>query len=144
MLVLRDKTFAEKEMRFGDKIHIATNKHLSWKKARRAAIDMLDDDSKTAKKGRHAMAKESAKVGAVIGGIAGGISGRSLKGVAAGATVGAAGSYAISRVGTKLDRGYRNISSQMDSQSRRVRDQVRVAEGEMTKAEFIKKYGKNK
>lgn len=142
----------EKKMRLGDKIHIGAHKHLSYGKYRKAQIDSLEDDKATAKKGRHALAKEDAKMAALGAGIGGGIVTAAAKGnrkaaagLTAAATVGgAAGAYVSSRVGNKIARGIRNVSSTADANSRRSKDQIKVADGQMSKEEFTKKYGKEK
>ena len=132
------------KLRFMDRVSVGIDKHLKPKTLREAEIAALED--------RHGEAiiksgKVFVPVGAVIGGTVGGIATKSvkgaLKGVAAGAAsgVGGAVSLGLGSVGNRISK---KLSPTHETMSDRRLDEIKVANGEMTKKEFKKKYYNNK
>lgn len=141
-----EKLFSEKKeekiepktdkLRFMDRVSVGIDKHLKPKTLREAEIAALED--------RHGEAiiksgKVFVPVGAVIGGTVGGIATKSVKG----ALKGAAGAVGLG-LGSVNNRILKKLSPTHETMLDRRLDEIKVANGEMTKKEFKKKYYNNK
>ena len=158
------REFSEKEekkskkMGLGDKMDIWAYKNLYGKKHRKASIEELDEKEPVGK----IMARDAklmAKIGAIEGGLIGGIGAlmdkdttskserikNSLKygGGLALAGAGLAGTIGgmSSAVGVPIRRSLRKKSSKYDELWKKEQDKMRVADGQMTREEFLEKWG---
>ncbi len=150
ILKAEEKTFAEKKskkeeddkLRLMDRVELAADKHLKPKQVRKA--------EKAAVEGKVGKAiVESGKIYIPVGTVAGGVVGAlatkkvkgALKGAALGAAMGGAGTagYGVGTTGVKV---LRKISPRYDELAERRLDQLKMADGEMTKKEFKKKHYK--
>ena len=146
-----EKLFSEKKeekiepktdkLRFMDRVSVGIDKHLKPKTLREADIAALED--------RHGEAiiksgKVFVPVGAVIGGTVGGIATKSVKGALKGAAAGAAAGAVGKGLGSVNNRILKKLSPNYETMSDRRLDKLKVANDEMTKKEFKKKYYNNK
>jgi hypothetical protein len=157
------REFSEKEdkpkkLSTRDKMDIWAYKNLYGKKYRKASIEELDEKEPVGK----IMARDAkmmAKIGAIEGGLIGGIGGalmgkdtskserikNSLKyggGLAlAGGGIGGYIGGMSSAVGVPIRRSLRKKSSKDDELWKKEQDKMRVADGQMTREEFLEKWG---
>lgn len=111
--------------------------------------DNLEGNIKESAKNNLKMAAGFTGAGTAVGAIAGGIKGKSLRSAKEGAKVGAAigglvgGSTALgATAGTAAVKGLRKVSKHYDTAAQKRLDEIKVAEGKMSKAEFAKKWYK--
>lgn len=151
--VLDEETYLEKlyskkeddtKLKIGDRMNIWANKHLATKGDREAMIESTE-------KGKHGKMVKRAAISAGIGGAIGGGAGTKILGGsnkmalatagiygAAAAAGGAAGSY----IGAKGRDFLRKHSKSYDKKIEKQKDAIKVANGDMSKAEFAKKHYK--
>lgn len=151
--VLDEETYLERlysekkddtKLKMGDRMDIWANKHLATKGDREAAIE-------SAEKGKHGrMVKRAAVSSGIVGATLGGVNAKMLGGsnkmalAAAGLTGaataggGAAGAY----IGAKGRDFLRKHSKSYDKFAEKMTDKIKVANGDMSKAEFAKKHYK--
>lgn len=152
ILKAEEKTFAEKKskkeeddddkLKLGDRVDLAIDKHLNTKQGRKAEKASLEG-----KVGKAIV--EGGKILIPISTVAGGVTGAlvtknvkgALKGAAVGAAMGGAGTagYGAGTAGVKV---LRKISPLYNELAERRLDQLKMADGEMTKKEFKKKHYK--
>ena len=136
----------EKEIRLNDRLNIALDKGLLTKREREAVIEAYDKDIQ---KG-HKMSAHVAKRAAIGTGIAGAALAaatkdpRVLGGAAVASGITAGGAYIGGRIGHAMNKPLRNASSDYDFRLQKTADRAKVANGDMTREEFAKIYGKDK
>lgn len=145
-----------KKIRLRDRMDIWAYKNLFGKKSRKRQIKELDEKESISR-----VAVNNAKRHGKRGAIAGAIGGAALEilksdednrvkdalvGAASGAITGGiasgAGSAIGSAVGTMHRRSLRKISKGYDKAMRKEQDKMKVADGQMSREEFAKKWGK--
>ncbi len=149
----------KKKIRLGDRMDIWTYKNLMSKKDRKELIEDLDEKESILKASkRHIIrdAKRGALGGAIIGGGIGYFGSKdeknservknALKYMAGGALGGAAFEGGTGSIGYPLGiaarRSLRKVSSSYDKAARKNQDKMKVADGQMSREEFAKKWGK--
>lgn len=159
-LALYQEMFSDEEekLNMGDRIANAFDKNpLTIKALRKIQRDIYSNDRETQKKAVKKKAKIDAAVGgglgagigAIIGHGAGGKKGAalgSLLGAAGGAISTGVGSYVGGRLGTKAQHALRKSGGGgvYDDRIAREADRLAMLDGEMSKAEFKKKWYRNK
>lgn len=154
ILEAEEKTFAEKKskkeedddnddkLRFGDRVELVADKYLNIKQGRKAEKAVLEGKvGKAIVEG----GKILIPIGTVAGGVTGALATKNVKGALKGAAVGAAvggACTAIGGAGTTRVKVLRKISPRYEELAERRLDQLKMAEGEMTKKEFKKKHYK--
>lgn len=159
------REFSEKEEKkskkigLRDKMDIWAYKNLYGKKYRKASIEELDEKEPVGK----IMARDAkmlAKIGAIEGGLIGGIGGalmgkdtskserikNSLKygsglALVGGGMAGSIGGIS-SGIAVPIRRSLRKKSSKYDEMWKKEQDKMRVADGQMTREEFLEKWGR--
>ena len=148
ILEAEEKTFAEKKskkeedededddkLRLMDRVELAADKHLNIKQGRKA--------QKAALEGK--VGKAVVESGKIYIPVVGALATKKVKGALKGAAVGAAmggastAGYGVGTAGVKV---LRKISPRYDELAERRLDQLKMADGEMTKKEFKKKHYK--
>lgn len=142
-----DRYFSKKEegddkLRFMDRVELAADKHLNIKQGRKAEKAALEGKvGKAIVEG----GKLLIPVGTVAGGVAGALARKNVKGALKGAAVGAAvggACTALAGAGTAKVKVLRKTSPRYEELAERRLDQLKMADGEMTKKEFKKKHYK--
>lgn len=143
MIILRQHNFSEKRLRTGDKLNLWLTKHATPKSMKKMMKDIGDDDDEV----REKAIKKNRRLGATLGAINGGILGYTYGKTPASTIAGAAGGgllfYGTDKLAEEGKLG-KNIKETRDRNKKINRDAALVADGEMTKEEFIKKWGKEK
>ncbi len=143
MIILRQHNFSEKKLRTSDKLNLWLTKHATPKSMKKMMKDIGDDDDEV----REKAIKKNRRLGATLGAINGGILGYTHGKTPASAIAGAAGGgllfYGADKLAEEGKLG-KNIKETRDRNKKINRDAALVADGEMTKEEFIKKWGKEK
>ena len=154
-----DEKPKKKKLHISDRMDIWALKNFMSKKGRKEAIEDLDEKepvSKLAKRDAIKAAKIGAGLGALSGGALGYISGynenkkrralKALKGAGVGAVSGAVlngGNAALdTTLNTLTRRSARKTFKTSDDAWKEEQDLIRVADGQMSKEEFIKKWYK--
>ena len=150
ILKAEEKTFAEKKskkddddkLRLGDRADLVVDKYLTTKQGRKAQKASLEGKvGKAIVEG----GKIFVPIGAIAGGAVGALATKNVKGALTGAAVGAAmgGAGTVGAgAGAAGVKVLRKISPRYDEKAERRLDQLKMAEGEMTKKEFKKKHYK--
>ena len=149
----------KKKISLGDRMDIWTYKNLMSKKGRKEAIEDLDEKESVLKASKRHIIRD-AKRGAIGGALAGGAIGyfgskddtkservkNTLKYMAGGALGGAAFEGGTGSIAYPLAiagrRSLRKVSSSYDKAARKNQDKLKVADGQMSREEFAKKWGK--
>ncbi len=148
------KEFSKKEEKDETKLKPLHRLNVAMYKAegkfgRKMEKDNLEGNIKESAKNNLKMAAGFTGAGTAVGAIAGGIKGKSLKSAKEGAKAGAAigslvsGSAALgATAGTAAVKGLRKVSKHYDAAAQQRLDEIKVAEGKMSKAEYAKKWYK--
>ena len=139
-----DRDFSEKEeddtkLKLHHRMNIAGYK-LEGKLGRKLDKQILEGDWKGTAKAGAALTAGSTLAGAGIGAALGGKRG-ALTGAALGAGIGASSGIG-STLGTATVKGLRKVSKSYDKAARQRLDEIKVAEGKMTKKEYKDKWYK--